>query len=363
MSKEEEIYLDGYDFFFWKYEEQTKIKHFVLNSYLDIWIKIVGSNSKLNYCDCHGGCGAYYDNDEIFWGSPILAANTIISNKINLDRQVNLIVFEDNKKNVKNLRNVFKYHNLNQNNKWHIIHSDYDSEINNLLDRINDNLAPTFFFVDPFGYKIKYSTLQRIMKIPKSEIFLNFMFNSINRAVSNPSQENIIDELYGTANWRSANSLSGIKREETLIELFRNQLKNCANHVFPFRMSFPNKKRTYYYLFHLTNYYKGCVIMKSAFAKFNFGRVEYRGPIQHEMTFADLESFKVANLGNFLVQRYAGSQKSFKKIMIDIIDEVPFLEKEIREALKELEKKHLINVTRLTSKTSRGLSEDDICLF
>ena len=55
----EKIYKDGYDFFFWEYEPQTKIKHFVFKEYFDRWVKILGRWNELNYFDCYAGCGAY----------------------------------------------------------------------------------------------------------------------------------------------------------------------------------------------------------------------------------------------------------------------------------------------------------------
>ena len=72
------IYKDGYDFFFWNYEGQTKMKHEVLEEYVDKWVKIVGCYHKLNYFDCFGGCGAYIENDNIYYGSPIRVAEAVL---------------------------------------------------------------------------------------------------------------------------------------------------------------------------------------------------------------------------------------------------------------------------------------------
>ena len=81
----EKIYLKGYPFFFWKYEEQTKIKHSIFVAYFDKWIKILGKWDTLNYFDCFAGCGAYIDeNKKIYYGSPILAAEKIKENKEHL---------------------------------------------------------------------------------------------------------------------------------------------------------------------------------------------------------------------------------------------------------------------------------------
>jgi len=68
----EKIYREGYNFFFWEYEPQTKIKHFVFQEYFDKWVKILGKWNELNYFDCYAGSGAYLEKDNIYYGSPRL---------------------------------------------------------------------------------------------------------------------------------------------------------------------------------------------------------------------------------------------------------------------------------------------------
>jgi len=93
----EKIYKDGYDFFFWGYEPQTKIKHFVFKEYFDTWVKILGKWNELNYFDCYAGSGAYIENKEIYFGSPVLAAEIVEKNKENLGRKVNVVLIEQDK--------------------------------------------------------------------------------------------------------------------------------------------------------------------------------------------------------------------------------------------------------------------------
>ena len=83
----------------WKYEEQTKIKHLVFADYFDKWVKILGKAQPLNYFDCFGGKGAYEENEEIYFGSPILAAEIIKNNETNLKRKVYLIIIDKDNDN------------------------------------------------------------------------------------------------------------------------------------------------------------------------------------------------------------------------------------------------------------------------
>ena len=84
----------------WKYEEQTKIKHQVFEDYFDHWVKILGQAHSLNYFDCFGGKGAYKDeNGDIFFGSPILAAEIVQNNQKCLNRDVCLVIIDKDKDN------------------------------------------------------------------------------------------------------------------------------------------------------------------------------------------------------------------------------------------------------------------------
>src|SRR5690554_1032038 len=204
----DKINLEDYDFFMWEYEDQTKIKHYVFQEYIDRWIKIVGSRNSLNYFDCFGGCGAYFQDGQIYYGSPILAAEKAEENKRSLDRKVNIVIIEKEEENIENLKKIFSYKQLNIDPIF--INGEFDKTINNILD--NGKLAPTFFFIDPFGFKINYNTLKRVMSVQKSEIFLNFMFTRINQYLSAECIEDTLDNLFGCQEWREIIKLSGSNR-------------------------------------------------------------------------------------------------------------------------------------------------------
>lgn len=355
------IKIDGYDFFCWNYEGQTKMKHEVLEEYVDNWIQIVGRYHNLNYFDCFGGCGAYSEENNVFYGSPIRIAKAAEKNLYSLNRKVNIIIIEKDKENIENLKKIFEHEKLSV--KPFIIEGDFDENINRILDRSNNNLAPTFFFIDPFGFKVKYSTLKRIMSVPKSEIFLNFMFTRINEFLSADKIENTLTELFGCDEWRNFVSLSNNLREQAIVNLFRKQLKKIANYVYYYRMSFPNKNKTYYYLFHLSKHYLGCSIMKSSFAKYNYGKVEYMGPKHGQLTLFDKEDIKIDEVKNFIFLKYSKRKLCFLDIVEENIDEVPYLESELRKAIQCLKKENLVTVIPVDSKTDKGLKGRDVVIF
>ena len=207
----------------WKYKEQTKIKHLVFSDYFDKWVKIVGTQGPLNYFDCFGGKGAYEEEGKLYFGSPILAAEIIKRNKIKLDRDVGLVIIDKDKNNLNNIKKILKYKKIDI--QPGLINDDFDKTINNILDK-NTSLAPTFFFVDPFGFKIKIVTLKRMMtEVPKSEILVMFMYNGIVRNLDIKEADKVLIELFGSDEWKK------LKEFAHKLELYflGRSLKNSLN--------------------------------------------------------------------------------------------------------------------------------------
>jgi three-Cys-motif partner protein len=307
----------------WEYKDQTKMKHYVFADYFDKWIKIVGKYNKLNYIDGFAGIGAYKDIEgRTYYGSPILAAKAIERNKSNLQRSVNLLVIDKDKKNLKNIERIFKHEKLSI--KPTLIADNFDQTINDILDKVKD-VAPTFIFIDPFGFNIGMETLRKIMAINKSELLLNFMFTRINQFLSADSIEHVYNGLFGGNEWQAFKEYRGAERERDLIEYYRDKLKEFSKFVYYYKFEFPSKRKTYYYLFHLTNYYLGCSIMKSSFAKFNFGRVEYRGLRSGQLELFEQSSIKLSEAAEMLEMKYRTRELKYRDIIEDNIDSCEYL--------------------------------------
>lgn len=369
MAKPKKLYVEGKDYFLWPYEKQTQMKHKVVMDYFRIWATKLGAYYKVCYLDCFGGCGAYLDNGEIYYGSPFLASE-VASELIekNHERKIEVYVTEPDKENNENLFKVkdelseklsvlpqigkLRFEELIK-NKW-------------TVDRYKDPKTPMFFFIDPFGYSLNFDDIKDIMMYQRNEMIINFMYDYISRFINtldNPGLEDTYDKFFGCQDWREARSLTGEARERKLVDVYKRQLKRSSKFVFQYKISFPDKDRTYYYLFHATNNIGGCSIMKDVFATWNFGRVEYLGKKGDELTLFDLHEFKIGEIKSTLTAKYAGKEMSFNEIFEDIIDETLFLEKDIRAAIKEMREEGTVQTKRVTSKTDRGLSGDDMVSF
>ncbi|OQB23828.1 MAG: hypothetical protein BWY11_01558 [Firmicutes bacterium ADurb.Bin182] len=362
MAKPQELRIPGYDFFFWPYEEQTKMKHKVLVEYFKVWATKLGKYSVINFFDCHGGCGAYLDADKPCWGSSILVARTaqeLYESQGRNIRNVRIFVAEIDHDNCENLTKVIEHCNPVC---WpQVVEMAFEDAV--MLDKKLYQEVPSLFFIDPFGFRLNYSVLRKIRCNQRNELLINFMFDYVNRFLGLPELAGNFDTLFGCRDWREAISLDGSEREQKIIEIFRGQLKLLGKYVFPYKVSFYDKDRTYYYLFHVIDHYDGCSIMKSCFASLNNGKVEYLGNRSDRITLFDLDEFKIDDAKDYLMKRFSGQNLTFAGVNELIIEDTMYPEKDIRKALQSLKAEGKIQTFPVTSKTARGLSGDDVIVF
>ncbi|MDY0319012.1 MAG: three-Cys-motif partner protein TcmP [Candidatus Cloacimonadaceae bacterium] len=360
---EQPITVPGKNYFAWRYKEHTKTKHDMLQCYLEKWFIILGKYHPVNYFDCFGGCGAYTSDGIAFEpGSPILAAQAWL-NKGNKANELRMICIEKKLGNLDNLKKVFADYLPNLKTPY-FIQDDFDHSVNAILDDINKSdkiLAPSFFFVDPFGFTLKYSTIKRIMSVEKSEVFLNFMYDSVQRHITNSKVENCMDELFGCEQWRDIRKCTSVKKEQTIIGLYRDQLKKASSFVMPFRVCYPDRKRTIYYLIHLTNNLKGASIMKSCVAETNNGLLSYLGKQKDQYTFFETSGYIEEDLNTLLLKQFSSKKMTFNEILADLIDSTQYLEKDISSAVLKLYARNLASIVRVSSKkASSKPKENDI---
>ena len=362
MANPKKIPIKDKDYFGWHYEEQTKIKHRVLSAYAKIWISKLGKYNETMFFDCHAGCGAYIDpnTSDVTYGSSFLVEQ--IAHDINSKRMSKhyICACETDRLHHDNFKKV----NADVGKKTISLKND-DFEI--ILDdpRVNKYYSthPTLFFVDPFGYTMKMSSIAKMMVNRKNEVLINFMFDFINRflAVTDP---HILDDFFGTKDWNNAIGMTLFEREKYLVDLFKQNLKKATNakYVFAYRLCYADKDQTYYYLVHATNNIQGITYMKDSFASVNNGRVEYLGKHQDSVSLFDLADFKSADFIARALKPFASQTRTFDYIWSKVADTVPYTSKDLSEALTRLESKGKVKIIRQSSKRGQ-YKENDLIAF
>ena len=164
----------------WEYREHTKVKHILLKKYLTAWIPILGKwNSKICYFDGFAGRGEYIDGT---LGSPLIALEVADSLSQYFGELICFFIEKD-PDNFTNLERVLdrEQPNIRSHQKINIIKKNDEfakviSGIFEYLEKEKSILAPSFFFVDPFGFSgIPFSAIRKILSNPKTEVSMEFL--------------------------------------------------------------------------------------------------------------------------------------------------------------------------------------------
>src|SRR5207247_8054784 len=101
---------------------------------------------------------------------------------------------------------------------------DYAEELGRALDSLavsGNSIAPAFAFVDPYGFKLSMPLLNRFLKAGKTELLVNFMFRYVDMAMYKEDKKSILNELFGTREWRELRSvLNYSDRVKNTVKLF-----------------------------------------------------------------------------------------------------------------------------------------------
>lgn len=156
-----------------------------------------------------------------------------------------------------------------------------------------------------------------------NELIINFMFDYINRFISFSQNEECYNKFFGCDNWKEAEKLQRHEREIYLLNLFKGRVKEItkSKFVFAYKLCYPDKNQTYYYLIHATNHLDGITLMKNSFASVNNGRVEYLGKNNDIPSLFDIAEIKTDEMYNQVLKTYSGVCITFEKLWKSLVED------------------------------------------
>ena len=296
----------------WPLEPHTLGKHKVLENYMQAWLPIMTRwNGRVLFIDAFAGPGEYEHGEP---GSPVIALQALISHNAQrrMTSEINYLFIEKKKARSDYLEEVLGEleEKLPPNCNYEVINSTFDETLADTLDFLEEQqaqLAPAFVMIDPFGVSdTPMNTIGRILQNPKSEVFISFMYEWINRFKAEPGFGIHLDDLFGCPDWRRGVSLSeDVERKEFFHNLYANQLKaHGAQFVVPFELY--EGERHVYTIFFGTNDLTGCDKMKQAIWKIApFGDFKFKSGLLNQFTLGEsVVDFSL--LENSLLERFAG---------------------------------------------------------
>lgn len=332
----------------WELEPHTEAKHAILRKYLDAWIPILTKHHRrVIFIDGFAGPGEYKGGED---GSPVIAIKSVIEHKIKIQSEIVFLFVENDKKRFEFLEGKLKKMSLPGNIKYECKNGEFAEVVGGILDELSKtggNIAPTFVFIDPFGFKgFPYNLISKIMENEGCEVLVNFMFEEITRFIELPQNESVCTLLFGTEKWKEVKGKKGEERLKFLHELYKEQLRKLAKYVVSFKMVNKFNKEDYF-LFFATNHILGLKKMKESMwridpkGKFEFSDATYD---PYQTVLFELEP-NFTFLKKLILKEYGGKKVSVDELENFIVVETPFRETHYKtRVLNPMEKNGEIKV-------------------
>lgn len=267
--------------FFDEQKEQSLIKARIVEKYFWAWAKVIIATIKkqksqgikvderIAYIDLFAGPGRYKDGSK---STPIKVLETALSDP---DMQNMLVtVFNDvDTDNVNSLQQAIN--SLPNISSLRYTPQVINQEVGeNIVQTFSqNNLVPTLFFVDPWGYKgLSLQLINSVVKDWGCDCIFFFNYNRINMGLNNAAVEKHLNALFGE---QRANvirerlkKLKPEERELTIVEAICEALKEMGGkYVLPFCFKNEMGNRTSHHLIFVSKHVKGYEIMKDIMAK------------------------------------------------------------------------------------------------
>jgi three-Cys-motif partner protein len=356
----------------WDLDPHTHAKHVILQRYLQAWFPIMTKyNGRVIVLDGFAGPGEYSEGEP---GSPLIAIHTWLEHAYSpMQQQEVLFLFiERDHQRCAHLQQLLATRYPAQQVRYQIFEGTFDETLSGLLGALEQEqlrLAPTFAFIDPFGFsQTPMSIIAKLMSHPKCEVLITFMHEEINRFLTFDNEEiaRHYDALFGTTTWRdiAGQATNSKDRAQRIHDLYQTQLRNLvgAPYIRSFRMR--NKSNaTDYFLFFATTSLQGMEKMKDAMWKVDpsgaYDFSDFTNPDQL-LLFTPEPDFTL--LKKMLQTQFQGKTVSLQEIEAFVIGETPYRTSGYKTAvLKPMEyaQPPQIKIMAASEKRKRGTYGDE----
>ena len=228
-------------------------------------------SGRIIYLDGFAGPGIYSGGED---GSPVIALETAVNHFLAQKLTKTEILFffiEQDKARAQKLKDVLakRFPKLPPNIKYIVEGAEFAPTFKQTLDTLDQQggkLAPTFAFIDPFGFSgMPMELIARLLNCKKCEVLITFMASFVRR-FNDDARENALNELYATEEWKKLREIvDPDERLKLVVKLYESQLIKLggADYVKSFGMIGPGNQIIYYLVF-ATKHLKGLEVMKDA---------------------------------------------------------------------------------------------------
>ncbi len=352
----------------WPIEDHTRAKHEILRRYLGAWFPILtirGSSRRVIFLDGFAGPGVYSGGEK---GSPLIALEALVNHSSfhRMSRTEFIFLFiENNRDRFDNLQHELESFWSQRaggqptNVSVYTYNEQFTDMAHHILNHTQGRLAPTFAFIDPFGWSgVPMTTIRDLLASRQCEVLFNFMYDSVNRFISDEraGTSQSFNQLFGVEkiHYKTAAALRDMQRNQFLVDFYKNQLQTVGgfNFVHSFEMMNRARGRTQCHLIFGTRHTKGLRAMKDAmWALDPVSGVCFSGFAGDQLVLFEPEP-NTERLRVALLDRFADQTVSIEAIDRFVIHETDYTTSHYKSILKNLE--HDGTVECISERTRRG---------
>jgi|APTNR8051073442_1049403.scaffolds.fasta_scaffold05491_7 three-Cys-motif partner protein len=251
----------------YKRREQTLVKHFFLDRYLErvAYVTLAGSGrwSDFAYVDTFSGPwrsgNVNLEDTSVFIALTKLDAVRQGLKKIGRNVKFRAMFVESSPSAFQDLQRLVAQF---PNSGATTIRGEFQDHVDDARRFIGN--AFSLIFVDPTGWSVDLNVLQPLLQL-RGEVIFNFMYNEINRHLLDnpqPAVRTSFDPIFGGPSWRNEieqRIKAGADRESSIVGVFCDRLREAGGfeYVTQTRILQPLAERTYFYLVYGTRHWKG----------------------------------------------------------------------------------------------------------
>ncbi len=255
--------------------EQTLVKHFILQKYLERFAFIVGSHwDVLTYVDCFSGpwnarSKKFEDSSFAIALKELRNARDALAKQRGRNVRLRCFFLEKSRAAYARLKE-FAVSVIDA--KIETRNDTLENSIPNITDFVRRGGAKAFpfVFIDPTGWTgFEMETITPLLRLDPGEVLINFMTGHIRRFLDSPQEEtqDSFKRLFGSGSFRAkVQGLAQLEREDAAIEEYTRNAKSVGSFNFGCNaiVLHPEMDRTHFNLIYLTRNLKGIEVFKDA---------------------------------------------------------------------------------------------------
>ena len=358
--------------FFDERTDQSEVKARIVQKYFYAWANVImptaqRSGGRIAYIDLYAGPGRYKDGAA---STPLLVLQHAINNPKLASMLVALLNDSDSGNTSTLQGEIDSLPGVgNLKHKPVVSCGEIDDEAEKYFSQAR--LVPSFSFSDPFGYKgLSLKIIRGVIKDWGCDCVFFFNYNRINAGIGNQAVADHMDALFGKERADKLRArlpgLSPELREALILEELAAEIKALGGtYVLPFTFRNSSGTRTSHKLVFVSKSFKGYAIMKDIMAKES--STEDQGvpsltysPADWSMPLLFSLQRPLDQLRASLLKDFAGQELSVASIYENDSVDTPYVMKNYKETLKQLEVDGEIAVRSLKGTRPKGTFADHL---